>query len=279
MIWLTRRGPLDLARRGAIMGIVNVTPDSFSDGGSHRDAAAARDAALRLIDEGADIVDIGGESTRPGAEPVPVEEELSRVLPVIGLLRPRTEALLSIDTSKAAVARAALDLGVDIVNDITALCGDPGMAGAVAESGAGVILMHMLGTPQTMQREPHYDDVVREVGDFFRQRIGAAVASGINPMCIALDPGIGFGKTVEHNARLLGAIGSFSPIGRPVVVGVSRKSFLGSISGTASMPDRLWPAVALTSFCREAGAHIFRVHEARPHREALRMTEAILGHD
>jgi len=217
---------------------------------------------------------VGGESTRPGAEPVAEDEELRRVLPVVSGLSGR--ALISIDTSKSAVAAAALERGADIINDVTGLLGDPEMASVAAASGAGIVLMHMQGTPQTMQRAPHYGDVVAEVRDFFRQALGRAVSSGIDPMCIALDPGIGFGKTPGHNSDLLASLGAFQEFGRPLLIGVSRKSFLGHLAGSADPADRFWPGVALTSFCRERGAAIFRVHDVQPHREALRMTEAIL---
>ncbi len=275
MIWRIRGRDHDLSRRGWIMGVLNVTPDSFSDGGSFATAEAAIEHGLGLLAEGADLIDVGGESTRPGAVPVPEDEELRRVLPVVRGLRGR--ARVSIDTSKAAVAREALEAGADIINDVTGLQGDPDMAAVAAATGAGVVLMHMQGTPQTMQKAPHYDNVVAEVGDFFRHALEQAVSSGIDPMCIALDPGIGFGKTPGHNRDLLAALDAFQEFGRPLVIGVSRKSFLGHLAGTTDPADRFWPGVALTSFCRESGAAIFRVHDVKPHREALRMTEAILG--
>ena len=279
MIWQLKDRTIDLTEKGMIMGIVNVTPDSFSDGGSYLDPDAACAHALRMGSEGVDILDIGGESTRPGAESVPLEEELRRVVPVIRCIRATSRILISIDTSKAEVARAAIEAGADIINDVTALQGDPEMAGVASSTGAGVVLMHMQGTPRTMQIAPAYGDVVREVGDFFRQAIAHAVSSGINPMSIALDPGIGFGKTAEHNREILRNLPAFVRLARPLVIGVSRKSFLGGVAGSQKMEDRFWPGVALTSFCREHGAHILRVHDAKPHSEALRMTEAILGHD
>jgi dihydropteroate synthase len=258
------------------MGVLNVTPDSFSDGGRFVDPEFASAHALRLVAEGADIIDVGGESTRPGAEPVNGTEELARVVPVIERIRARSDVLISIDTSKARVAEAALEAGADIVNDITALAGDPDMPRVARDSGAGVVLMHMRGTPQTMQLDPRYDDVVGEVRDFLRQRFEAAVACGIDPMRMALDPGIGFGKTPAHNLQLLRRCAEFSLDGQPVLIGVSRKAFLGGLVGSTDLADRHWPGVALTSLCREFGARIFRVHEPRPHREGLRMTEAIL---
>jgi dihydropteroate synthase len=260
-----------------VMGILNTTPDSFSDGGSFLDPQAAVEHGLRLAAEGADILDIGGESTRPGAKPVSAEEELQRTLPVVRALREKTNALLSIDTSKSTVAHAALEAGADIINDVTGLRGDPAMAALAAETGAGVVVMHMQGEPRTMQAAPQYADVVREVGEFFRHSLERAIASGIDPMSIALDPGIGFGKAQEHNRSLVRGLAAFLEFGRPILVGASRKSFLGWIAGTPAMEDRFWPGVALTSLCREKGARIFRVHDAKPHREALRMTEAILG--
>ena len=279
MIWRTSRRAFDLTDRGVIMGVINVTPDSFSDGGAFDDADAAIAHGLRLAGEGAEILDIGGESTRPGSEAVPAEEEMRRVLPVIEGLAGRTSAALSIDTSKADVARAALEAGAEIINDVTALRGDAAMTGVAAASGAGVVLMHMRGTPRTMQQDPHYDDVAREVTEFLRGRLEAARAGGIAADRLALDPGIGFGKTAEHNLQLIASLGDFTALGVPVVLGVSRKSFLATAAGCPDIADRDAPTVALTSLGRELGARIFRVHAVRPNAEALRMTEAILGVD
>jgi dihydropteroate synthase len=259
------------------MGIINATPDSFSDGGSFLNPQAALAHGLQMVAEGAEILDIGGESTRPGAQSVEADEEIRRVLPIIQALRRESQVLLSIDTSKAAVARAALDAGADIINDVTGLRGDPEMPALAALSKAGIVIMHMQGEPRTMQVAPTYDDVVEEVGNFFRQALERSVACGIDPMRIALDPGIGFGKTPEHNRRLLAELSAFLEFGRPLLVGVSRKSFLGCLAGSSAMDDRFWPGVALTSLCRERGARILRVHDVKPHTEALRMTEAILG--
>ncbi len=278
MIWKVRGQSLDLTHRALLMGIVNVTPDSFSDGGSFLDPLAACKQGLKLVEEGADILDIGGESTRPGSHSVPLEEEIQRVIPVIQRLRQETKALISIDTNKAAVAQAAMDAGADIINDITGLRGDENMPSVVSQSGAGVIIMHMKGTPRTMQDAPAYQDIMSEIGDFFRQSVALALSSGIDPMSIALDPGIGFGKTPEHNRQLLVEIGSFAKTGHPILVGASRKSFLGWLAGSSAMDDRFWPGVATTSLCRERGAKIFRVHDVKPHHDALRMTEAILNH-
>ena len=257
------------------MGIVNVTPDSFSDGGEFLNPEAACAHGLSLVAEGADILDIGGESTRPGSEGVSAEEETRRVLPVIQALRRATEVPISIDTSKASVARAALEAGADIINDVTGLRGDPEMTALAAESRAGVVVMHMQGTPRTMQSAPSYDDVVAEVGEFFRHSLERAVASGLDPMSIALDPGIGFGKTPAHNLALLAGLKSFASLARPLLIGVSRKSLLGHLANSSAMEDRLWPGVALTALCRERGARIFRVHEAKPHVLALRTAEAL----
>ena len=279
MIWRIRDRDFDLARRGWIMGVVNVTPDSFSDGGSFASPEAACEHGLQLVADGASILDIGGESTRPGAAPVSEAEELRRVLPVVRGIRRASDVLLSIDTSKASVAEAALEEGADIVNDISGLRADPRMSEVVARSRAGTVIMHMQGAPRTMQVAPKYDDVVAVVGDFFRHAIRRAIDCGIDPMNISLDPGIGFGKAPAHNSGILRRLADFLEFGRPLAVGVSRKSFLGWISGSPDIADRFWPGVALTSFCRERGARILRVHDVKPHLEALRMTEAILGND
>ena len=278
MIWKIRDRELDLSRRALVMGIINATPDSFSDGGSFLNPADAVAHGKKLVAEGVEILDIGGESTRPGAESVSASEEMDRVLPVIRALRRESEVMISIDTSKASVARAALEAGADIINDVTGLRGDPEMPQLAATSQAGVVIMHMQGEPRTMQVAPRYDDVVREVGEFFRQALDRAVGCGIDPMRIALDPGIGFGKTPEHNRCLLANLSAFLEFQRPLLVGLSRKSFLGWLIGSSKMEDRFWPGVALTSLCRERGARIVRVHDVKSHTEALRMTEAILGH-
>ncbi len=267
----------DLSRQGAVMGILNVTPDSFSDGGDFSDPEVASRHGLRMIEEGAEIIDIGGESTRPGSIPVSLGEEVRRVLPVLKLLRRKTGAILSVDTSKSEVARRALEEGADIINDVTALRGDLKMAEVLSSSRCGVVLMHMKGTPEMMQKDPVYSDVVGEVGSFLEERLHAAAESGISPERIALDPGIGFGKTREHNCLLLHNVGQFAFLGRPLLIGVSRKSYLAAATGCGSMEDRLWPCIALTSQCRSSGARIFRVHDILPNLHALRMTEALLG--
>lgn len=277
MQWLIRGTPHDLSQHGRIMGIVNVTPDSFSDGGRFADSGRAVEHALRLVAEGADILDIGGESTRPGAEPVAEAEELRRVLPVIRAVRGQTRALISIDTMKASVARAALDAGADILNDVTGLRGDPLMLRLAASCDAGLVVMHMTGTPLTMQAGPSYADVVAEVRGYFESRLAILEKAGIDPRRVVLDPGFGFGKTLEHNLALLRALTDLAPAGRPLLAGVSRKSMISGLLGNPNLSDRDWPTVALTSCCRELGARILRVHEVRANAEALRMTEAVLG--
>jgi len=277
MKWTLKNAEVDLSRRGMIMGILNVTPDSFSDGGQFLDTERAVQHALELVRLGAEIIDIGGESTRPGAQAVEADEELRRVVPVIQELRARSQVLISIDTSKAAVAETAIEAGGNIINDVTALTGDPGMLEVALQSGAGVVLMHMQGQPRTMQTSPQYLDVEAEVLDFLRSRIQACEEAGISLDRLAVDPGIGFGKTFAHNAALLRNLGAFSALGRPILIGVSRKSFLGHLAVGTSVEGRYWPGVAVTSICREKGAHIFRVHDPKPHHDALRMTEAVLG--
>ncbi|MFO1485026.1 MAG: dihydropteroate synthase [Verrucomicrobiaceae bacterium] len=274
--WRFGNHDLDLTHRGLIMGIVNVTPDSFSDGGRFNDHGRAVEHALTLLTEGADILDIGGESTRPGAEPVEEAEELRRVLPVIRAVRSQTKALISIDTMKAAVARAALDAGADIINDVTGLRADAAMLRVAAESQAGIVVMHMIGTPQTMQANPHYDDVVAEVGGYFENRLRLMQHEGIDLDRIVLDPGFGFGKALDHNLALMRALPQLSAQ-RPLLIGVSRKSMIAKVIHSDAMEDRYWPTIALTSYAREHGARIVRVHDVKPNREALRMMEAILG--
>jgi len=275
MIWRTSRRTFELSE-GLLLGILNVTPDSFSDGGRFCELSAALGAAREMLGQGAAIIDVGGESTRPGAAPVCAEEEMARVLPVIEELGRMPDVAISIDTSKAVVARAAIEAGAEIINDVTAMTGDPEMAAVAVGTGAGVILMHMRGRPRTMQEEPTYDDVVQDVRNFLRHRMETALSCGIDPDRIVLDPGIGFGKTFEHNRLLLSATRQLVALARPILIGVSRKSFLGRISGTDRIEDRLWPGVAVTSFCRGEGALLFRVHDVKPHADALRMTEAIL---
>lgn len=276
--WRIRGKDHDLSQRGLIMGIVNVTPDSFSDGGRFLDTGRAVEQALKLIEEGADILDIGGESTRPGAAPVPEAEEIHRVIPAIRAVRAATDVLISIDTMKASVARAALEAGADIINDVTGLRGDPAMLRVAAECDAGLVVMHMVGTPQTMQKQPEYQDVVREVSDYFTARLHCLEHEGIDIQRIVLDPGFGFGKTLEHNVALMRGLPQLLAAGRPLLVGVSRKSMIARLIESEALEDRDWPTVALTSHARDLGARILRVHEVKPNVQALRMTEAILQH-
>jgi dihydropteroate synthase len=268
-----------------LMGIVNVTPDSFSDGGAFMDVDAAVEHACALVAQGAEILDIGGESTRPGAEPVAEEEELQRVLPVIaGLVALATPAQISIDTTKAAVARAALAAGASLVNDVSALRGDAEMAGVIADSGVECCLMHMLGEPRTMQADPRYDDVVDDVRAFLEERLAFAVGHGIAAERVMLDPGIGFGKTEAHNLELLRRLNEIAELGRPVVIGTSRKAFLGRILARAAgrqepagPADRLAGTLASNVLAYERGASVFRVHDVAPVRDALAVTAATLG--
>ena len=274
--WKIAGRVFDLSRHGLIMGVLNVTPDSFSDGGKFFTVEKAVDHGLKMAAEGAQIIDAGGESTHPGGEFVAVEEELRRVIPVVERLRAKIDIVISIDTSKAQVVRAAIDAGASIVNDVTGGQGDKEMMPLVAESKAAFIIMHMQGNPRTMQIEPHYIDVVSEVADFFRQQYARALECGIDPMAIAFDPGIGFGKTLEHNLELLAQLERIRVHERPLVVGVSRKSFLAKLIGSSEMNERRAPAVALTSLLRTRGADVFRVHDVKENVNALLVTEAIL---
>jgi dihydropteroate synthase len=274
--WTIAGETLDLSRRAMLMGVLNVTPDSFSDGGQFVEVDKALTQALRMVAEGAQIIDIGGESTRPGAAAVDEAEELRRVVPVISRLRARCDTIISIDTSKAGVARAALEAGATIVNDISGGRADEEMMSLAAERGAGFIIMHMQGTPRTMQKDPQYDDVVTEVAEFFRQQYTRALECGLEPMAIAFDPGIGFGKTLAHNLSLLRHLPQLQIEDRPLVVGVSRKSFLGKMIESPEMSDRTAPTVAMTALLRERGAHVLRVHDVKPNAAALRVTEALL---
>jgi dihydropteroate synthase len=271
-----------------MMGVVNVTPDSFSDGGLYLDAGAAIAHARELVGEGAEIVDVGGESTRPGAEPVSAEEELRRVLPVVAGIaageRMPTGPQISIDTSKAAVARACVEAGATLINDVSALRGDPEMAGFVAQSGAECCLMHMRGEPRTMQADPRYGDVVDDVRAFLEERMAYAVGEGVREERIMLDPGIGFGKTLAHNLALLARLDELVSLGRPLVLGTSRKSFIGRILADAdgrrepvAAGERLPGTIATNVLAYERGASVFRVHEVAPVRAALGVAAATLG--
>jgi dihydropteroate synthase len=266
-----------VGRRTLVMGILNVTPDSFFDGGQFFHLESALGHARRLIREGADILDIGGESSRPGAQPVPEEEELRRVVPVIRAIRQESAVPISVDTYKAAVAEAALEAGANIVNDISALRFDSRMVEVVARAGVPVVLMHMRGEPRTMQQNPVYADVVREIKEFFAERIAFARAHGIEK--ILIDPGIGFGKTVEHNLEILRRLGEFRELGCPILIGVSRKSFIGRLCGTAENPlppsERLEGTIASNVIAVLNGAQIVRVHDVAAHKRALAIVDAI----
>jgi dihydropteroate synthase len=275
-LWKIGERIFDVSQNGLVMGVLNVTPDSFSDGGKFFAADRAVEHALLMAAEGAHIIDVGGESTRPGAEAISPGEELRRVIPVIEQLRRKSEVIISIDTSKAEVARAAIGAGASIVNDVTGGRADQEMMPLIAETRSGYIIMHMQGTPQTMQVAPRYTDVVLEIADFFRQQYARAIVYNIDPMAIAFDPGIGFGKTLEHNLELLAQLEQLRAYDRPIVIGVSRKSFLGKLIDSAQIRDRLAPAVMLTSLLRARGADVLRVHDVKENVNALKITDAIL---
>lgn len=261
--------------RAQIMGILNVTPDSFSDGGLFLRPEQAVARALAMVEEGADIIDVGGESTRPGAEPVPADQELQRVVPVIEAIRKASDVAISIDTSKPEVMRAAVAAGATMINDVTALA-EPDAIATVSRLGVPVCLMHMQGTPRTMQQHPHYDDVVREVRDFLEARIGACVQGGIRPERILIDPGFGFGKTLAHNLTLLRGLAALKTLGAPILVGLSRKSMIGQALGLP-VERRLYPSLALALIAVQNGAKVVRVHDVRPTREILQMYETVYG--
>ena len=274
IVWLARHRRLELGRRSLVMGVLNVTPDSFSDGGRFLDSAAAVRQAHRMIAEGADLLDIGGESTRPGAAPVPAGEEIRRVVPVIEALRSFSDLPVSVDTRKAAVAERALAAGADIINDVSALTADPAMAGVAARYSAGVVLMHMQGTPETMQHDPKYGRVAEEVRDFLADRLEALEGQGLARETLALDPGIGFGKTLEHNVRLLARLDALAALGRPVVVGVSRKSLIGRITGR-EVGERLAGSLAAGAWALAHGAHIIRVHDVKESCDMARVVDML----
>jgi dihydropteroate synthase len=275
MIFRARQSKFVFPRPAIVMGIVNVTPDSFSDGGRFLEPEAALDQALRLVEDGAEIIDVGGESTRPRATPVSAEEELRRVLPVLEVLQGRTSALISIDTSKPRVAREALRAGASLVNDVAANRDDPEMWRVVAEVQAGYVAMHMQGNPQTMQMNPHYGDVCREVASFFEDRLERLARSGVGAEQVILDVGIGFGKSLDHNLALLGGLGGFARLQRPLLVGVSRKSFLGKLAGTTSVAERLPAALGASCWAVLAGCQIVRTHDVKATWQALRTIESI----
>ncbi|HEV7223290.1 MAG TPA: dihydropteroate synthase [Pirellulales bacterium] len=274
--WLLRTRRLELPRRPLVMGVVNVTPDSFSDGGRFDSPAAAVEQGLRLIEQGADLLDVGGESTRPYAEAVAAEEELRRVIPVVAELSRRAAVPISIDTSKARVAREAVNAGAEIINDITALAGDPAMPEVARETRAGVCAMHMQGTPQTMQDNPSYADVVAEVLAYLRERRRWLVAAGIDPERLALDPGIGFGKTHQHNLTLLSHCDRFHELGSPLVVGPSRKGFIAKILQD-KQADRTAGTIGVALSLASQGVQILRVHDVEPVSQALLLYEATGG--
>lgn len=281
-VWRCRDRELALAGVPLVMGILNATPDSFSDGGRYRPLDAAVRHGLEMAREGAAIVDVGGESTRPGAADVPVEEELARVLPVIEALQREfaaagaTAPLLSIDTRKAAVAERALRAGAQIVNDVTALTGDPDMTGVVRRYGAGVVLMHMQGNPRTMQQAPGYGDAATEIAAYLGGRLRAVEAAGLDPATVALDPGIGFGKTEAHNLQLIVRLDRLTALGRPVVVGLSRKRFLGALTGR-EVGERLAGSLAGLAVAAWRGAHVLRVHDVRESVDALKVVAGLRG--
>ena len=271
---VTRHGMLNFERRTLVMGVLNVTPDSFYDGGRRLDAGKAIVDGGDLVNAGADILDIGGESTRPGAKPISVEEELERVLPVIRGLRRTVTVPISIDTYKSRVAQAALDEGADIVNDISALRFDPAMVSLVAAEKVPVVLMHMQGTPRTMQTQPRYGDVVGEVREFLEAQVGHAVNNGVEPAHIVIDPGIGFGKTLEHNLALLRGLSALAALGRPLLVGASRKTFIGKILNL-DPDERLEGSLAAAAAAVLAGANIVRAHDVKETRRATLVADAI----
>jgi dihydropteroate synthase len=274
MQWTAGEHAFPIQERVLVMGVLNVTPDSFSDGGRYGGVDAALARAEAIVDEGADVLDIGGESSRPRARPVALEEELARVLPVVAALARRIRIPISIDTTKADVARRSLDLGAAIINDISALRGDAEMAAVVARAGAGLIVMHMQGTPATMQEQPAYADVVEEVLEFLRDRVETAVNAGIGVERIAVDPGIGFGKTVDQNLALLRGLAAFGELGRPIVIGPSRKAFVGKVLNR-SVSAREWGTAAAVAAGVLLGAHVVRVHSVGEMKDVVRMSRAI----
>ena len=275
MLWRAGRHEFRFPRPTLVMGVLNVTPDSFSDGGKFFSLEAALDRAGQMLREGADLLDVGAESTRPGATPVSAEEEIRRVVPVIKELALRLQVPISVDTQKPEVARAALLAGASIVNDIAANRADDAMARVVAEFRASYVAMHMQGTPQTMQQNPAYTDVVREVDEFFTERLARLEQFGVSREQVVLDPGIGFGKTLEHNLQLLGAMPRFVRHDRPVLLGVSRKAFLGKLTGAETLAERLPGALACAALAVRDGVQILRVHDVRETVQAARVAEAV----
>ena len=273
MIWKTATRSLDLAHRAHVMGILNTTPDSFSDGGNFDSHETALSHAREMIAHGTTIIDIGGESSRPGAAPVTAEEEISRTAPIIRAIRAEWDGLISIDTTKATVAREALAAGADIVNDISGLTADPEMPALCAASSCAVVVMHMQGTPGNMQDAPTYTDVSAEIRTYFQERLATLTAAGIHPTRICFDPGIGFGKTFAHNLTLLRDLPTLAPAGHPLLLGISRKSFLSKISDSPTPADRDAPTIALTTLARQQGIMLHRVHDTQGNIRALRAAE------
>lgn len=276
MIWKVKGQAVDLSRRAQVMGILNVTPDSFSDGGCFDNVEKAMQHAREMIQQGALMIDIGGESTRPGAAEVSEQEEISRTIPVIERLRQEWNGLISIDTKKAGVAAAALRAGADIVNDVSGLTADPEMIPVCAKSDCGVVVMHMQGSPETMQDNPTYHEVVSEIRAFFEERLATLTAAGIQKERICFDPGIGFGKTLEHNLTLLKHLDQLAPQGQPLLLGVSRKSFFAKLCDAQQPADRDVATAAATSLARQQGVMLHRVHDVKGNLDALRVCEAII---
>lgn len=277
MIWNCQGKKLEIGNRPLVMGILNVTPDSFSDGGEHFEKVNAIERGLNMLEEGVDIIDVGGESSRPGAEPVPESEELKRVLPVVRELSGDPRAIISIDTTKAVVAERAIAAGAIIINDISAMTFDSSMVEVALETQAGLVLMHMQGNPRTMQKEPAYKDVVDEVNTYLRQRMELLEGQGVKRGNMAIDPGIGFGKTLEQNLSLIDGMGSFREHDVPVIVGLSRKSFLGRITGR-SVDERLSGSLTAMIYSILKGAHIVRVHDVKESVDAVKVCEALMKH-
>lgn len=275
--FLARGRDIDCRQRPLLMGIVNVTPDSFYDGGRYARAEDAVAHALALVEEGADLLDLGAESTRPGAHPIPEQEEIDRLIPVVREVARRVSVPISVDTTKAAVARLALDAGAAIINDVSALRFDPLMADVVAASGAAVVLMHMQGTPETMQRAPEYGDVVADISSFFAERIRVATKAGISESAIILDPGIGFGKLQAHNLEILAQLPAFAMLNRPLLVGLSRKGFIGQIVHRP-VEERAWGTAAAVALAVDRGAHILRVHDVAMMADVVKVASAMKRH-
>jgi len=276
LVWNVGKRTYEMDGNVLVMAILNVTPDSFYDGGRYGTLEKALAHARKMIDEGADMLDVGGQSSRPGAQEIPLEEELNRTIPLIEKIAGESDIPISIDTYREAVARQALEKGAGIINDITALRGDERMAALAAESGCGLVLMHMQGTPRTMQKNPHYDDLMSEIIALLRESVGRAVEAGLNEQNIAVDPGIGFGKTVEHNYRIISQLKSLKSIGRPILIGPSRKSFIGKVLKNEAQ-DRLLGTAASITCCIERGASIIRVHDVKEMIEVKEITGAILS--